>query len=207
MPTSSKTRILAAVVAAFAAAPTLAPAQQQPSGNAVVATAKSPGKGAAAGVVTQTATVEAIDAATRTVTLKTPDGRSTQVVAGPEVRNFAQIAVGDRVITRVVEAVSLELKKGGGALRTRTEQDMADRTKAGDKPGAMVGRKVTVVADVLAVNERAQTVTLRGPEQTVDLRVPDPKQLKLVKVGDQVEATFTQAVAVSVEPAPPAAKK
>jgi len=35
----------------------------------------------------------------------------------------------------------------------------------------------------------------------VDLRVDDPEQFKLVAVGDQVEATFTEAVAISVEPA------
>ena len=36
-----------------------------------------------------------IDAATRTVTLKNKDGEST-IVAGPEVKNFAEIKVGDR---------------------------------------------------------------------------------------------------------------
>jgi hypothetical protein len=29
----------------------------------------------------------------------------------------------------------------------------------------------------------------------------DPEQLKLVKVGDQVDATYTEALAISVEPA------
>jgi hypothetical protein len=48
-------------------------------------------------------------------------------------------------------------------------------------------------------------VSLRGPKQTVDLQVRDPEQFKLVKVGDQVEATYTEAVALSVEPV--AAKK
>jgi hypothetical protein len=66
----------------------------------------------------------------------------------------------------------------------------------------MVASRVTVVADVVAVNARTQTLTLRGPQRTVNLRVPDPKQFALVKVGDQVEATFTEAVAVAVEPAP-----
>ncbi|HET9022929.1 MAG TPA: hypothetical protein VFN64_00035 [Burkholderiaceae bacterium] len=43
-------------------------------------------------------------------------------------------------------------------------------------------------------------------ERTVDLKVKDPKQFALIKVGDQVEATFTEAVALAVEPAPSAAK-
>jgi len=46
-----------------------------------------------------------------------------------------------------------------------------------------------------------QTVRLRGPTRVVDLRVDDPEQFKLVAVGDQVEATYTEAVAISVEPA------
>ena len=46
-----------------------------------------------------------------------------------------------------------------------------------------VGYRVTVVADVVAVNARTQTLTLRGPQRTVNLRVPDPKQFALVKVS------------------------
>ena len=40
----------------------------------------------------------------------------------------------------------------------------------------------------------------RGPTRVVDLRVDDAEQFKLVAV-DQVEATYTEAVAISVEPA------
>ena len=60
---------------------------------------------------------------------------------------------------------------------------------------------MTIVADVVGVDAAKQTVTLRGPKRTVDLRIPDPEQFKRVAKGDQVEATYTQAVAVVVEPA------
>jgi len=33
----------------------------------------------------------------------------------------------------------------------------------------------------------------------VDLVVEDPKQIALAKVGDQVEAVYTEALAISVE--------
>jgi len=88
--------------------------------------------------------------------------------------------------------------------------------KPGQAPGAAAGRQVTVIADVMSVDAKKQTVRLRGPQRTVDLKVRDPNQFKLIKVGDQVEATFTEAVAIAVEPAPrpaapapaaPAAKK
>ena len=73
--------------------------------------------------------------------------------------------------------------------------------KKGETPGGAVGRQVTVVADVVAVDPAKQVVTLKGPKQTVDLRIADPEQFKRIAKGDQVEATFTQAFAVAVEPA------
>ena len=44
-------------------------------------------------------------------------------------------------------------------------------------------------------------MTLKGPQRTVDLVVKDPEQFKLIAKGDQVEATYTQALALAVEPA------
>jgi Cu/Ag efflux protein CusF len=60
---------------------------------------------------------------------------------------------------------------------------------------------------VIAVDEKASKVTLKGPQRTVDMKVNDPEQLKLIKVGDQVEATYTEAVAISLAPAAAAPKK
>jgi hypothetical protein len=103
---------------------------------------------------------------------------------------------------RYFEALSLELKKNGSGIRERSEREGKETAKPGEQPAAGAARQVTVVADVVAVDPKRQTVTLRGPKRTVDLRVKDPNQLKLVKVGDQVEATYTEAIAVAVEPAP-----
>ena len=51
------------------------------------------------------------------------------------------------------------------------------------------------------MDSSTQTVTLKGPKQTVDLKVRDPAQFKLINIGDQVEANYTEALAVTVEPA------
>ena len=191
--------VAAAFVPAFAQKP-------EAAGGTVMETA--PGKGTVANVAKITASVEAIDAAKRAITLKGPEGKVVTITAGPEVKNFDQIKVGDSLVVRYVEALSLELKKGGTALRERKDQDMGVSAKPGERPAAAVGTKTTVVADVIAVDPKKQVVTLRGPERTVDLKLRDPEQFKLVKVGDQVEATFTEAAAISIEPAPkPAGKK
>ena len=166
--------------------------------------AKEPGKVAMAEAVRLSASVQAIDKDKRLVTLKRKDGSTFVVNAGPEVKNFDQIKVGDEVVLRYVEALTLELKKGSGAIRERVEREAGAVAQPGEKPGAAVGRQVTVVANVVAKDAKRQTIRLRGVERTIDLKVPDAKQFKLVKVGDQVEATFTEAVALSVEPAAPA---
>jgi len=59
-----------------------------------------------------------------------------------------------------------------------------------------------VVGNVIAVDAATQTITLQGPERTVELALQDPEQFKLVEVGDQVEATYVQLLALAVEPQP-----
>jgi hypothetical protein len=49
---------------------------------------------------TNTATVGAIDYENRTGMLKLPDGTTAIFKAGPEVRNFDQLNVGDQVLIR-----------------------------------------------------------------------------------------------------------
>jgi hypothetical protein len=124
------------------------------------------------------------------------------------VKNFDQIKAGDIVVARFTEALSLELKKGGGGIRERVESSSAGAAQPGQMPAAAAGRTVTVVGDVIGVNAAKQSVRLRGPNRTIDLKVRDPEQFKLIKVGDQVEARFTESVAIAIDPAPrPAAKK
>jgi hypothetical protein len=116
------------------------------------------------------------------------------------VQNFDQIRVGDLVVVRYLDALTLELKKRGTAKRERTERDVSERASPGERPAAIDAHEVHVVADVIAILPQTQTVRLRGPTRVVDLHVYDPEQFKLVAVGDQVEATYTEAVAISVEP-------
>ena len=186
------------VAAALAASPVLAQ-----TGAAVVG--KAPGKVAMAQTVKATATITAIDAATRAITLKGPKGNETVITAGPEVKNFAQMKVGDQVNVEYVESLALELKKGGGAPVAATVKEGAGAAKPGERPAGMIGQQVTVVADVIDVNAETQVVTLKGPKRTVELKVRDPEQFKLVKKGDQVQASYTEAVAIAVTPAAPAA--
>jgi hypothetical protein len=173
-------------------------AQQAPTGATVGAS--EPGKAAVAQTVKASALVTAIDQATRTVTLKRSDGKSFDVVAGDEVKNFDQIKVGDEVAVQYVRALTLELKKGGGTA-SATESADAVRAKQGEKPGAAAGHQVTIMAEVTDVNPKKKTISLKGPKgNVVELDVRNPDQFKVVKKGDHVEVVYTEALAIAVVP-------
>ena len=99
--------ILSAAIAAAASVPAFA---QKPDAASASVTKTTPGKGTITNMAKITASVEAIDAAARTVTLKGPRGKVVTLAVGPEVKNFAQVKVGDMVVVRYAEALSLELK-------------------------------------------------------------------------------------------------
>jgi len=186
--------VAALVVAATLAYPAAAQTTQVVSGSV-------PGKAGVEQTVNVTATITAINKATRDITLKGPEGTEAVMTAGPDMKNFDQLKVGDQVNAMYVEALTLELKKSGGLMVGRTDKEASDVAKPGEKPGGAVGRQVTIVADVIDVNPARQSITLRGPERTVELLISDPAQFKLVAKGDQVEARYTQALIVAAEPA------
>lgn len=192
-----KTRISIALALAVLAAPVAVHAQQAPQ--AAVLAASAPGKVAAGEVIQLQGKVTSIDKAKRVVVVTGPQGNRVNFNCGEEVRNFDQIRVGDLVTLTYAQALALELRKvANNGIRERVESTDAVRTKLGEKPGAAIETTVQVIANVVAVNPKAQTVTLRGVKRTVELAVNDPAQLKDIKVGDQVEAKYVEAVALEV---------
>ena len=186
------------ITAGFAVAVALiSPAGAQTKA-AVVGTA--PGMAAAAQTVSITATITVVDKKTRDITLNGPQGNEVTFTAGPDVKNFDNLKVGDQVKADYTEALTLELKKGGGLVVQRTDKAAVAGAKPGELPAGAGGRQVTIVADVVAVDAAKQTIALKGPQRTVELRIPNPEQFKKISKGDQVEATFTQAVAIAVQP-------
>jgi hypothetical protein len=163
----------------------------------------TPGKVEASGTVTMTATVVLIDMASRDVVLIDSKGKMHKVNVSDQARNLDQVKVGDKVTTEYTEAISLQLKKRGTAGPPASAQAAMIRSPIGMRPGGAVGRKVTAFATVVAVNAPKQFVTLRGPlGNEYDVQVLDPAQLKAVTNGDEVEVVYTEALAISVQPAP-----
>ena len=194
--------LLIALTAALPAA-----AQQKPDVQGGTVVGSEPGKAAAVRAVELSAQVVSIDKTTRTLSLKGPGGKVADVVVNQEVKNFAQIKVGDFVFVRMMQSLVLELQKTKGGVAAGAKEGVVT-AKPGDRPAVAGAREVQAIAKVTAVNQKDKTISLKGPRgNTVKLDVQNPDQFKVVKVGDEVMVTYTEAVAVSVEPAQKPAEK
>jgi hypothetical protein len=174
----------------------------------VAACAHSPAPLTLSDTVQATATVQAVDAASRTVRLVGADGRPMLVRAGPSVRNFEQLKAGDRVTVRYTEAIAAEVVKPGTGVTSSAPAVTADRSPSGERPRASAEvsvKGVVRVVSVDAVNNTVEVVTQDGLVRRV--RVVDSKAREFargLKPGDEVQLTFTEALAVAVEPVNPA---
>ena len=151
--------------------------------------------------LTITAVVEAIDLATRQVTLRGPQGNTETIKVGEEVRNLPQVKVGDRVVVEFYQGLAMALTSSTTSFRKRVETTTAQRAALGQRPAGMVVQTVEVDATVTAVDPQARTVTLRGPKRTLNLDVAKDIDLNQIKVGDRVHAVYQEALAISVRPA------
>ena len=153
------------------------------------------------GTIQARATVTAIDLTQRLVTLKDEKGIEVVVEVADAVANLDQIKVGDQVLASYTEALAWQVKAAGqGAPGVSTDTGVT-MSKPGSKPGGTIGRTVTLTATITGIDLANGTVTLTGPAgQSQTIKARDPANLKKVKVGDLVDITYTEAVAVSVTP-------
>ncbi|HAT2715063.1 TPA: hypothetical protein I8303_003847 [Aeromonas hydrophila] len=160
----------------------------------------APGKANLVEAVSAQATVTAIDMASRKVSLKNAAGEAFDIIAGEQVTNLANLKVGDVVALRYLQMLDLELLKGTAGVRKRIVEVAAGKAEAGEKPGAGIGKKVTLYGDVIAVDKGQQTITVKGVDHTLVLKVHNPAQFALIAKGDQVKAVQTQAVGIGILP-------
>ncbi len=140
-----------------------------------------------------------IDAKNRIVTFKNKDGE-LDIVAGPGVKNFAQIKVGDRLDVQYALAVAIELvKTKNNDVRSREVTSDIQTAPASNKPGMVKTNIVKTTASVVAIDQKKQIVSLKGPKgNLVDVKVENPALLKGITLKDQVFVTYAEAVAAVV---------
>jgi Cu/Ag efflux protein CusF len=147
---------------------------------------------------TVTATIEAVDKASRVVTLKTEAGTRLHVTAPQEMEGFNSLRVGDLVSARYFEAVVVRVARPGSPAPS---SEPATRVTRKDRvPGSETFTERTLRATITAVGTDTPSLTLKaadGSEHT--MAVTDAAQLKALKVGDALDVTFYESRLVSVE--------
>ena len=169
----------------------------------VAAAAAGDGKLAAAQLVKLEAKVEAIDLANREVTLKAADGRVETITVSDQVKNLPQLKVGDTVTVNYYESLTMSLNKTEGAAPAAAEKVTSESAKEGELPGGLRTREIAVVAKITAVDVKNSTATLTGPKGKSVILDVQPEVLAKIKVGDLVNAIYTEALAVEVTRATP----
>ncbi len=153
-------------------------------------------------VINVTATVKDIDHKSREVTLEGPSGGTLEMTVDKSVKNFDQIQKGDKVDVQYLQSVGLDLQKGT-PKKTSEFSQFVEVAPPGQMPSGVAAETVQVTATVKSIDYKNREVTLQGPKgKMVKVNVgKDVKNFDKLKKGDQIVATYTQAVAVSVQKA------
>ena len=154
--------------------------------------------------ITARAKVQAIDLATREVTLVGPEGVFT-IHAGDAVRNLDKINVGDTVVATYYASIVLVLSAPGTQVPDNQVNAAASRAAKGQVPAAALRTKMVVTGTVVAVDLANHTISLVDPSGGMVhiFNVTDPRRqaaLRRVKVGDSLTAIGTEAFAIALEP-------
>jgi len=150
-----------------------------------------------------TAVVLAVDAAERLVTLQREDGTYFKIRAGDEVRNFAQIAPGDRLRVRFTESMKVSLLTSGETSMAAEGAVVAGRAEAGAKPAGGVGVAVSLRVKIESIDAPRDIVVFSLESgELVTHRIATPEGRKFVsglKVGDRVQIDYAESLALSIE--------
>lgn len=158
----------------------------------------SPGQAILAQELTANATVTAIDLDARKVTLNNAEGETFDIVASEQVTNLPNVKVGDKVVLKYRQILDIELLKGTAGIRKRVVEVDGERAGADQKPGGGIGMTVTLYADVIGLDKQHQTVTLRGVDDTLTIKINNPEQFNLIEEGDQIKAVQTKAIGIGI---------
>lgn len=153
-----------------------------------------------------TADVVAIDRDDRVVTLRGEDGRLIEVVAGPEVRNFDRIAVGNKLRVRYEQSLTATLSPPGENPGPAVAAVGAARAKPGEMPAGGLGVAFSLRVRIESVDVPNNIVVASpGSGDLIAHRIATPEGREFVrglKIGDVVRLDYSEALALAIEPLP-----
>jgi Cu/Ag efflux protein CusF len=149
--------------------------------------------------VEMTAEIVAIDKDARIVTLEDEDGEIEEIVCGPEVTRFDELKVGDKVTFRYYESIVSSIRKPGDPAPASSGGPAAVRG-TGPKPGGTISQQLNATVTLTEIDAKVPSVTVKTEDgRTMSFKIADKKSLEGVKVGDQVDITYTAALTISIK--------
>jgi hypothetical protein len=149
------------------------------------------------------ATVTKLDVANRHLTIRNDAGDEYTIDVDPAVKNLAQLKVGDKIVVTYYQSVAASMGKAADAAGPANTIE-ADTAKQGERPGGTARSTTRIPVTIVSVDTQKNVVKFRGDDDLVrstDVVSPEGKAfIKTLKAGDQVMLTYTESVAVSVDP-------
>lgn len=146
------------------------------------------------------AVVQSVDMTTREVLLRYEDGSVGSVVAGPEVRNLAQLEAGDTVAAAIEQIVSVRLATPDD-VRATAAAVAAERAKAGERPGFAAVTGTSSVLTLVSYDPATARAVLSTPEGETLTRVVAQEMRDFAaarRPGDEVFVEVLQLLAIGV---------
>jgi hypothetical protein len=147
-----------------------------------------------------TATIESIDSTNRLIALKTEDGEVETFQAGPEVKRFDELKVGDHVTFHYTESLAFDLRKPGETSKT-PGAGASISAGTGPRPSASIYKNETATVTVEAVDTKVPSITVRsedGSKITHKVKEENRKALDGVKPGDRIDISYTETLVIDV---------
>jgi Cu/Ag efflux protein CusF len=145
-----------------------------------------------------TATIKAIDPATRSVTLRMENGDEDTFTVSPDVTRFNQLKVGDTIKAAYYESLVFQVRQPGAPAPTSGTTVGGGRLSS--VPGGALGAQQTTTVTVKAVDMTVPSITVVTEDgRTLTRKIAEKQNLEGVKAGDKIDITYIQAVVVSAE--------
>jgi hypothetical protein len=142
------------------------------------------------------ATVTAIDAATRKVTVTTPDGKSSTFKAAKKV-DLGAFKVGEQIGFQATEAMALVIRKDGRPPADAAAIELAAATN-GKTTGVFEGQALEVSAKVTALDPNTRRVTFQFEDGTTrTMKAHKKVDLSSLAVGDTVIVEYAESLMIA----------
>ena len=153
-------------------------------------------------LVEQRALITGVDQQRRLLALEGDDGGIAVLPVAEEFRDFDKLRVGDPVVVSYTEAIAWQVKPADKGAPGVSARETLSNPKPGEAPGGAIERAITITATITAFDVARGTVTLTGPQgRSQTVKAHNPADLEHIRVGDLVDITYSEALALAIRPA------